>query len=111
MSATAPEQVTVVALVKLRPGAEEAAVEVLRPVIEQTHDEEGCVKYALHRSTADPLQLVLVELWRSQADLDAHFQKPYMGELFTNLADHIAEAPAIHFLGPVPVGDAGKGLL
>ncbi len=111
MSATASEPVTVVALVKVKPGAEAAAIEVLRPVIEQTHQEEGCMTYALHRSTTDPEQFVLVERWRSQADLDAHFLQPYMGELFTNLADHIAAPPAIHFLGPVPLGDAGKGVL
>ncbi len=104
-------QVTVVALIKLKPGAEETALAALRPVIDQTHQESGCVKYALHRSTVDPQQFVLVELWASQADLDAHFQKPYMGELLSGLAEHVSEPPAIHFLAPVPVGDATKGVL
>ncbi len=103
--------VTVVALVKVKPGAEDAAIAVLSPVVEQTHQESGCVKYALHRSAADPQQFVLVELWASQADLDAHFQQPYMGALFSELADHLAEPPAIHFLQPVPLGDDGKGVL
>jgi quinol monooxygenase YgiN len=103
--------VTVVALVKVKPGSEEAATAVLTPVIEQTQQEEGCEKYALHRSTTDPQQFVLVERWASQADLDAHFQKPYVGELLTGLADHLAEPPAIHFLTPTPIGDGEKAAL
>jgi len=103
--------VTVVALVKVKPGSEEAAIAILSPVVEQTHQEEGCVKYALQRSKVDPQQFVLVEKWASQADLDAHFTKPYMGQLFTELADHLAEPPAIHFLDPTPVGESEKALL
>jgi quinol monooxygenase YgiN len=103
--------VTVVALIKVKPGSEDAAVAVFEPVIAQTHEEAGCVKYTLQRSNADPQQLIMVEQWASQADLDAHFQKPYMGALFTDLADHLAEPPAIHFLTPHPVGESGKGVL
>jgi quinol monooxygenase YgiN len=103
--------VTVVALVKVKPGSEDAATAILTPVIEQTHEEAGCLKYALHRSNTDPQQFVLVERWAAQADLDAHFHKPYMGELFTALADHLAEPPAIHFLTPAPVGDSEKAAL
>ena len=103
--------VTVVALIKVKPGSEDAVLALLSPVIEQTHQEEGCVKYALHRSAADAQLLVIVERWRSQADLDAHFQKPYMGELMTGVADHLAEPPVIHFLQPTPVGDAAKAEL
>jgi quinol monooxygenase YgiN len=103
--------VTVVALIRVKPGSEDTALAALTPVAEQTHEERGCVKYALHRSTVDPQLFVLVELWASPADLDAHFLQPYMGELLSNLADHVTEPPAIHFLGPVPVGSSPKGTL
>lgn len=103
--------VTVVALVKVKPGSEDAVFAIFTPVIEQTHQEEGCVKYALQRSNTDPQQFVLVEKWASQADLDEHFAKPYMGQLFTDLTDHLAEPPAIHFLTPAPVGESEKAAL
>ncbi len=103
--------VTVVALIRVSPGSEETALAALTPAAEQTYEEIGCVKYALHRSATDPQQFVIVELWASQADLDAHFQQPYMGELLSGLADHLAEPPAIHFLAAVPVGDSPKGTL
>lgn len=105
------ETVTVVALVKVRPGSEDAALAAVTGVIEQTHQEAGCLKYALHRSTTDAQQFVIVERWASQTDLDAHFQQPYMGRLFSDLADHLAEPPAIHFLTPTPVGDSTKATL
>lgn len=103
--------VTVVALIKLKPGAEAAAIAVLEPIVEQTHAESGCLKYTLHRSTADPQQFVLIERWATQAALDAHFLEPYMGSLFTDVADHLAEPPSIHFLTPHPLGNAEKGAL
>jgi quinol monooxygenase YgiN len=108
---TAASTVTVVALVKVKPGEEEAVIAVITPVVEQTHQEDGCLKYALHRSKTDPQQFVLIERWASQADLDAHFQQPYVGALLSGLADLLVEPPAIHFLEPTPVGDAQKAAL
>lgn len=103
--------VTVVALIRLKPGSEAAALEAITPVVAQSHAEAGCVKYTLQQSNTDPQQFVVVEKWASQADLDAHFQQPYLGALFTDLADHLAEPPAIHFLTPRPLGDPDKGVL
>jgi quinol monooxygenase YgiN len=103
--------VNVLALIKVKPGAEDEAVALLTPVVEQSHREPGCVKYTLQRSTNDPQQFAIVEQWRSQADLDEHFLQPYVGSLMTDAADLLAEAPVIHFLTPCPLGDAGKGVL
>lgn len=103
--------ITVVALAKFKPGTEDAAVAAFTKAIEQTHTEEGCINYALHRSNTDPQQYVVVERWADQAALDAHFQQPWMGTLFSDLADYLVEPPAIHFLAPLPIGDPVKGAL
>jgi quinol monooxygenase YgiN len=101
--------VVVVALLKLKPGESEGAIEAFRPVVEKTHDERGCLAYALHRDRSDPDTIVLVEKWASQEDLDAHFVKPYMEDLGELSSKLLAEPPRIVFCEPVELGDPEKG--
>jgi len=104
-------EVVVVAVFRVKEDRMDDAIEGFRPVIEQTHREEGCISYALHRDNLDPAKLVLVERWRSQEDLDAHFSRPHMAELGTLAAEVLAGQPEISFCSPLEIGDAEKGLL
>ena len=81
------------------------------PLIEETHKEPGCISYALHQDNSDPDTLVLVERWKSQEDLDAHFTMPYMAELGTLAGEVLAEQPRIIFSTGLPAGDSAKGVL
>ena len=103
--------VVVVATFKVQEGRVDEAITALTPVIEQTHDEAGCLAYALHRDVNDPLTLVLVERWTSQVALESHFQQPYMESLGQLAADLLSEPPTLNFCTPVPVGDDLKGAL
>ena len=103
-------EVTVVAVARIKPEHEERALELLRSVIEASHGEEGCVKYTLHRAKNEPGAFSIVERWRSQADLDAHFTQPHrapMEEVF----GYLVEPPTILFCDPVPLGDEDKRAL
>lgn len=105
-------EIVVIGVITVVPGKEAEAEQMLGRVAAQTHREEGCLSYALHRGLDEPNTLVLVERWRSRADLDAHFAQPYLAELMTQLPELISEvAPLIVFTEPVPVGEAGKGRL
>ena len=103
-------EVTVVAVAKIKPEHEERALELLRGVIEASHGEEGCVKYTLHRSKNEPGSFSIVERWRSQADLDAHFTQPHMAPM-QEVFGYLAEPPTILFCDPVALGDEAKGTL
>jgi quinol monooxygenase YgiN len=105
-----PEQVTVIATMKVMPAEVEQALEILRGVIESSHGEDGCVKYTLHRSTNEAGAFSIVEVWRSQEDLDAHFKQPHMAPIAQAL-EMLTEPPQILFCAPVAVGDATKGTL
>lgn len=99
-----------IASIKVKPGEEERALEILRGVIEPTHTEEGCVKYTLHRAANEPGAFCIVEKWRSQADLDAHFEQPHMAPL-SEAFELLAEPPRILFCEPLAIGDQAKGML
>lgn len=105
------EGVVVVASFRVHPGRGEEAVAAFAPTIEQTHGEEGCIAYALHRDVNDPDVLVLVERWTDREALDSHLQQPYVARLGEVAGEFLVEPPTIHFLESVPVGDPDKGAL
>lgn len=103
-------EVVVAASFKVKDGREEEAEEALRAVTRETHKEEGCLLYALHRGLDDPGRFVLIEHWRSRADLDAHLQQPHVLAL-ASTADALAEPAATWFVEALPEGDPEKGAL
>lgn len=103
-------EVVVAAAFKVRPGREAEAEEVLREVTRATHEEEGCLLYALHRGLDEPGRFVLLERWRSRADLDAHLQTPHVTRL-AGTADALEEPAGVWFVEALAEGDPAKGAL
>jgi quinol monooxygenase YgiN len=106
-----PAQVVVVATIEVKAGSEDAAQAFLETAVTQTHEEEGCVTYALHRDRERPTRFVMVERWASAEALDEHAKKPHMAELFGALGGLVVAPPEIIRTEPVPLGDAAKGVL
>jgi quinol monooxygenase YgiN len=107
-----PEVVGVVH-VRAAAGKVDELVAAFATCITKTHEEEGCLAYALHRDATDPDHLVLVERWRSQEDLDKHMTQPYLADLFAVAGKPgvLAAAPELAFLQPLGLGTASKGTL
>ena len=99
--------------VRAAEGKVDDVVAAFSACIEQTHREEGCLSYALHRDAADANHLVLIERWRSQEDLDAHMGQPYVADLFgfARTPGNLAAAPELAFVTPLGVGDPAKASL
>ena len=90
----AEQTLTVVARLKAKTERRAEVEETLKGLIGPTRQEPGCISYVLHQSNDDPCSFLFVEIWRSQADLDDHLQKPYLqaliaraGELFSTPLD------------------------
>lgn len=92
-------------------GKVDEVVAAFTTCIGKTHEEEGCLAYALHRDSNDPSHLVLIERWRSQEDLDAHMTKPYIADLFAVVGTPgmLAAAPDLTFATSMGVGSPDKG--
>jgi quinol monooxygenase YgiN len=91
----------VVAVLKAKAGSESVLQEALTSLVEPTRAEPGCISYELYRSEVDATTFITIELWRSQADLDAHMETPHIAQALTAAADAFDGAPAIHPLAPV----------
>jgi quinol monooxygenase YgiN len=105
------EKVVVVATIQVKPGNEDEALAAFTASIPPTHEEDGCLGYALHRDLEDPTRFVFVEQWASAEALDAHGRTPHLKALFGAVGPLVADPPAIVRLAPSPVGDAEKGAL
>jgi quinol monooxygenase YgiN len=105
--------VVVVADLLAAPGNGDALVEAFAEAIARTHEEEGCLLYALHRDAADPDHFVHVEKYRSQADVDSHMAQPYTQAVFAwaGTPGNLARAPQLTFLTGLGMGTAEKGSL
>lgn len=93
----------VVAIIEAKAeGADQVRV-ALHSLVVATRAEEGCVSYDLSESMSAPGSFVVVEVWRSQADLDRHAKSPHMQTAFETVDGLLASAPAVHPLRPVEV--------
>lgn len=101
----------IVVVATMKEGREAETEAVLRKCIEATHAEDGCERYTLHRVKGEPQKFVMVEVWRSQSDIEAHFASPHVAEMMSSLSD-VADGPAtVLICEPVAAGDAVKGAL
>jgi quinol monooxygenase YgiN len=82
------EQLTLVAMLKAKPGRSEELGSRLKALIEPTRAEAGNIDYLLHRATDGDDTWMLYENWRSKRDLDLHFETSY-------LKDFLKAAPTL----------------
>jgi quinol monooxygenase YgiN len=104
-------EVVVIVHLRAQAGREEEMSAALTAGSAETHGEDGCLVYAMHRRADDPAEFAIVECWASQAHLDAHLALPQVQELITRL-DGLADGqPAFAIYEQLRAGDAEKGAL
>ena len=80
-----------IAWLKAKPGAEARLEELLKSLIEPTRAESGCIDYTMHRDLEEPGAYYFYDNWRSQEDLDAHFETPHIKRGLEIAPDVLAE--------------------
>ncbi|MGB8207309.1 MAG: putative quinol monooxygenase [Mycobacterium sp.] len=100
--------VVVVATMTVKPESVDTVREILTSAVKDVHDEPGCQLYSLHQSGDT---FVFVEQWADEEALKTHSTAPAIGKMFSAAGEHLAGAPDIKTLQPVPAGDPGKGQL
>ena len=99
--------------IKVAEGRGDALVQAFEACAGGTHAEPGCLTYALHQDNADPQHYLLIERWRSQADLDEHLTTPWVAELFAfaGAEGNLAAPPTLTFTSALGLGDPAKSSL
>lgn len=75
---------------EIKPGTLDALLPALIAAVKGTSGEEGVVQYEFHQSLDNANEMVLVEQWRSFADLEAHFKADYTKAALAKLAEVVA---------------------
>jgi quinol monooxygenase YgiN len=101
-------EVTVLVLARAKPGRGDEGVAAYRALAAATHEEEGCLLFAVHRVPADPDRIVLIERWESRERLDAHLAAPHLVAFREGSVDVWAHPAGVLFLEPVDAGDPSK---
>jgi quinol monooxygenase YgiN len=83
---------TVVANLRARPGQETELRHQLQRLVTPTRAEAGCIAYELNESKSEPGHFLFYEVWKTEADLDEHFQTPHMKAVGKVLPELLAEA-------------------
>lgn len=104
-------EVVVVVLSRAKPGRGDDGLAAYSALAATTHDEDGCLAFALHRDPSDAERIVLIERWASREALDAHLTMPHLAEFRASTGDLWAEPATILVLDAVVSGDPAKGLL
>jgi quinol monooxygenase YgiN len=100
--------VVVVATMTVKPESVDTVRDILTNAVSEVHEEPGCQLYSLHQSGET---FVFVEQWADEEALKVHSTAPAIGKLFAAAGEHLAGAPDIKTLQPIPAGDADKGQL
>ncbi|MBI1403681.1 MAG: antibiotic biosynthesis monooxygenase [Porphyrobacter sp.] len=85
----------VLAKAEVGEGAMEAAKAAIADMVAASNAEEGCIAYAFTQDVLQPNVLHIVEKWRDDAALAAHFATPHMaafGAAIAGLDVKIVEA-------------------
>jgi quinol monooxygenase YgiN len=98
---------TLVATLTVKPEAVEDFIKTINDLVAPTLSEEGCIDYEFHRSNQDLNEFVLIEHWRSQRDLDAHFAQPYTAAALDRFPQLLSREMRLQFLTHLPHADSG----
>ncbi|WIM88390.1 putative quinol monooxygenase [Candidatus Mycobacterium wuenschmannii] len=100
--------VVVVATLTVKPESVDTVRDILTKSVEEVHAEPGCQLYSLHQSGET---FVFVEQWADEDALKTHSTAPAVGKMFAAAGEHLAGAPDIKMLQPVPAGSPEQGIL
>ena len=98
--------VVVVATLTVKPESVDTVRRILTTAVEEVHGEPGCQLYSLHQSGET---FVFVEQWADEEALKAHSTAPAVAKMFNAAGEHLAGAPDIKMLEPLPAGDPDLG--
>ena len=104
-------EVVVVVTLQAQAGKEGEMAELLTADSGGTHEEDGCLVYAMHQRVDDPSHFAIVECWASREHLDRHLGRPKVKDLIARI-DGLADGqPAFGVYRTLLAGDPGKGAL
>ncbi len=97
-----PQTVTFVVTLLLKPGCEQAFLDLLGPVLDAMRHEATFVDAVLHRDPENPLRFMLYETWTSLEDVvQVQMHRDYRQAYWDGLPDLLAEDRQVQVWKPL----------
>lgn len=93
--------ITLLAVLKAKPGQTDALRKVLQGLLLPTRQEPGNLDYALFQLRDAPDTFYMRESWRDQQALDEHIGQPYFQAFIGEMDSLLAEPLRLDYLTPV----------
>lgn len=84
--------IVLIAEFKTKPDCRDKMIEISEPMAKLSNQEKGCISYEFMQNPYEPDSFKFVERWRSQPDLDEHFEKSYFKN-FTKKFPELLQEP------------------
>lgn len=81
---------------KVYPEKRKEFLQTVRALIDSIRNEKGCISYRLYQDIENENDLILVDEWETQEDLDNHLQSDCFGVLIGAMS-LLSEPPEIKF--------------
>jgi len=91
------KMIIIVAQFTVLPGKTDALMKEVKPLIEATCEESGCMTYILHQDIKNPDNFAFIEHWKDQASVDAHMRSEHFKTIGPKLSELCIARPTIHF--------------
>ena len=94
-------KIAVTARLESKPETNALVLSVAQGLVASTADEAGTELYILNQDPANAIVFWFYELYTDQDALNAHMGSAAMADAFVQLAEALAEPPALHIITPL----------
>jgi quinol monooxygenase YgiN len=85
------------------PGRRLELLEACAVVAQASLRDSGCLEYGFHADIADPDLVTSIEIWETQAALDAHMDHPHTKQFLASVTVLLHDAPKMQLFQAAPV--------
>jgi Uncharacterized conserved protein len=71
-------------------------LELAKELVEKTVKEVGCIKYEMYQNTKEPTELIMLEEWDTEEDLNNHMSSEHFKRIVPQMAEHINKKAEIN---------------
>jgi quinol monooxygenase YgiN len=91
------KMIVIVAQFTVLSGKKDTLMKEVKPLIEATRKEPGCIRYILHQDIKNPDNFAFVEHWKNQESVDKHMQSDHFKTIIPKLNKLRLAPSTVHF--------------
>ena len=88
--------IKIIAKFSVKPEEVAEFITCIKPLIEGSNQEEGCISYALHQDIHTPHILTMIEEWKDQEAIDLHNQTEHFTTIVPQLSARLTQPTEVN---------------